>query len=91
MKYWLWSVNPAHFSAFVRTGTFAVRTRGRKALRQIVPGDRIFAYLSGSRVLAGDVVDERTMGRDRLSEEERGELVREARRSMERMIAVVEG
>ena len=53
MAYWIWSVQPAHFSAFVRTGTFAVRQRGRAALRQVRPGDRIFAYLPGSRVLAG--------------------------------------
>ncbi len=43
-----------------------------------------------NRVLAGDVVDERTMARDRLDTGERAELVRHARASMERMIAVVE-
>ena len=44
-----------------------------------------------NRVLAGDVMNERTMGRDRLSPEERAELVQEARLALERMIAVVEG
>jgi quinolinate synthase len=44
-----------------------------------------------NRVLAGDVMNERTLGRDRLSEAERAELVRDARTALERMIAVVEG
>ncbi|NOT29826.1 MAG: quinolinate synthase NadA [Planctomycetes bacterium] len=44
-----------------------------------------------NRVLAGDVMNELTMGRERLPESERLELVREARVAMERMIAVVEG
>jgi len=44
-----------------------------------------------NRVLAGDVMNERTLGRDRLDEDERAELVRDARLSLERMIAVVEG
>ena len=44
-----------------------------------------------NRVLAGDVVDERTMARDRLDASEREALIRDARRSMENMIAVVEG
>ncbi len=43
-----------------------------------------------NRVLAGDVVDETTMRRDRLSAAERAELVRDARRALERMIAIVE-
>jgi quinolinate synthase len=43
-----------------------------------------------NRVLPGDVVDERTMRRDRLSPEERAELVDDARRSLERMIEIVE-
>ena len=43
-----------------------------------------------NRVLAGDVVDERTMSRDRLDANERSVLIEEARASMERMIAVVE-
>ncbi|QDU67999.1 quinolinate synthase NadA [Engelhardtia mirabilis] len=42
------------------------------------------------RVLPGDAVDERTMGRDRLSEAERAQLVREARASLEQMISIVE-
>jgi hypothetical protein len=53
MRYWIWSVRPEHFPAFVRTGTFAVRRQGRKALQAVRPGDRLFAYLPGSRVLAG--------------------------------------
>ncbi len=44
-----------------------------------------------NRVLPGDMVDERTMRRDRLSESERAELVRDARLSLERMIDIVEG
>ncbi len=43
-----------------------------------------------NRVFAGDVIDEISLGRDRLSEMERAELVDEARVSMERMIAIVE-
>ncbi len=41
-----------------------------------------------NRVLAGDIVDEGTGRRDRLSVEERAEMVRDARRSLERMIEV---
>ena len=44
-----------------------------------------------NRVLPGDVVDEATMERERLPEPERAQLVADARRSMERMIAIVEG
>jgi len=43
-----------------------------------------------NRVLPGDVVDERTMGRERLDRAERDELVADARRALERMIEVVE-
>jgi quinolinate synthase len=43
-----------------------------------------------NRVLAGDVVDERTMARERLDADERTDLIREARASMERMIEIVE-
>ncbi|MEW6073385.1 MAG: quinolinate synthase NadA [Planctomycetota bacterium] len=43
-----------------------------------------------NRVLAGDVVNERTMQRERLAPPERAALVREARAAMERMIEVVE-
>jgi quinolinate synthase len=43
-----------------------------------------------NRVLPGDMVDEVTMRRDRLSEDERAELVADARRAMERMIEIVE-
>jgi quinolinate synthase len=44
-----------------------------------------------NRVLPGDTIDERTLRRDRLSETERAELVSQARASLERMIAIVEG
>ncbi len=44
-----------------------------------------------NRVLAGDVVDERTMARERLGAAERAALVADARRALERMIAIVEG
>jgi quinolinate synthase len=43
-----------------------------------------------NRVLAGDAVDEHTMRRDRLNDAERAQLVRDARASLERMIAIVE-
>ena len=54
MAFWIWSVSPDHYPAFVRAGTFAVRRQGRKAMQQVRPGDRIFAYLSGSKVIAGE-------------------------------------
>jgi hypothetical protein len=41
-------------------------------------------------VLSGDVVDETTMRRERLDAAERAELVRDARRALERMIAIAE-
>lgn len=43
-----------------------------------------------NRVLAGDVIDELSMRRERFGSEERSELVRDARRAMERMIEIVE-
>ncbi len=43
-----------------------------------------------NRVLAGDVVDEITMRRDRLTEDERAQLATDARTALERMIAVTE-
>ena len=43
-----------------------------------------------NRVLPGDAVDERTGGRERLTEAERAELVRDARLALERMIAITE-
>lgn len=43
-----------------------------------------------NRVLAGDMVDERTMERERLEPGERSELIADARLSMERMIAIVD-
>jgi quinolinate synthase len=42
------------------------------------------------RVLAGDVVDEGTGFRDRLSEAERNQLTHDARLSLERMIEITE-
>ena len=44
-----------------------------------------------NRVLAGDAMNELTAERDRLGEAERKELVRDARRALQRMIEVVEG
>jgi quinolinate synthase len=43
-----------------------------------------------NRVLAGDVIDELTGARDRLSDAERTELVRDSRLALERMIEIVE-
>jgi quinolinate synthase len=43
-----------------------------------------------NRVLAGDMVDERSARRERLSEDEREQLIRDARRSLERMIDITE-
>ena len=53
MTYWLWSVPPDAYPAYVRTGTFALNQQGRKRLGEVQAGDQIFAYLPGSRVLAG--------------------------------------
>jgi len=53
MTYWLWSVPPEHYPVFARTGTFAVRRVGKGPMQAIRPGDRIVAYLPGSRVVAG--------------------------------------
>ena len=44
-----------------------------------------------NHVLAGDVVDDGSMARDRLTEAERTGLISDARKSMERMIDIVEG
>ncbi len=55
VAFWLWSVPPDAFSAYVRTGTFALNQQGRKRLAEVRPGDQIFAYLPGSRVIAGQV------------------------------------
>ena len=54
MTYWLWSVSPDAFPSFVRAGTFALRRQGARRLAEIAPGDRVFAYLSGQKVLAGE-------------------------------------
>lgn len=43
-----------------------------------------------NRVLAGDMIDERTAARDRLTPAERAELVGHARRSLERMVEITE-
>ncbi|MEM6645367.1 MAG: AAA family ATPase [Bacteroidota bacterium] len=53
MQSWIWAVLPKHYPALVRTETFALRQVGRAALADVRPGDVIFAYLSGKKVLAG--------------------------------------
>ena len=53
MTHWLWSVSRDAFPAFVRAETFALRRQGRARLAEVRPGDRIFAYVAGRRVLAG--------------------------------------
>ncbi|MDT0632846.1 AAA family ATPase [Rubrivirga litoralis] len=53
MTYWLWSVPPDLYPAVVRTQTFALRQQGRKRLDEVCPGDHVFAYVPGSRVIAG--------------------------------------
>jgi hypothetical protein len=53
MASWLWAIPAEHYPVYLRTGTFAVRKRGRRVLEQVAPGDLVFAYLSGSRMLAG--------------------------------------
>jgi 5-methylcytosine-specific restriction enzyme B len=53
MAYWLWTIPAEHYPVYRRTGTFAVRRQGRSATGRIRPGDRIVAYLSGRRVVAG--------------------------------------
>ena len=52
MTYWLWSVPPDALAAFVRAETFALYRQGRRALQEVRPGDRIFAYVPGSQTLA---------------------------------------
>ncbi len=42
-----------NYAVYVKTGTFAIRKVGRKALGRIRPGDILFAYLSGAKVVAG--------------------------------------
>lgn len=53
MQGWLWSVPPENYPVYVKTGTFAVRRVGRPRLEAIRPGDVLFAYLSGAKVIAG--------------------------------------
>ena len=53
MTTWLWAVSRDAFPAFVRAGTFALRRQGRRRLEAVRPGDRIVAYISGARVIAG--------------------------------------
>lgn len=53
MAAWLWAIPAEHYSTYVKTGTFAIRKVGRGALEAIRPGDVLFAYLSGSKVIAG--------------------------------------
>ena len=43
-----------------------------------------------NRVLAGDTIDEHTAQRDRLSENDRTILIRDARKSLEKMIEITE-
>jgi hypothetical protein len=50
---WLWSIPPHNYKACVESQTFAVRTAGKAAVQRIEPGDGIFAYLPGPKVVAG--------------------------------------
>lgn len=50
---WLWAMPPDNYAVYLKTNTFAIRKVGRAALQRIRPGDLIFAYLSGSKVIAG--------------------------------------
>ncbi|PAP76165.1 McrB family protein [Rubrivirga marina] len=54
MTYWLWSVPPDVYPAALRAGTFALWRQGRARLEEVRPGDRIFAYLPGRQVIAGE-------------------------------------
>ncbi len=54
MTYWLWSVPPDVYPAALRAGTFALWRQGRARLAEVRPGDRIFAYLPGRQVVAGE-------------------------------------
>ncbi len=54
VAYWLWSVPPDAYPAFVQTGTFALRSRGRARLAEVAAGDRVFVYLTGRQVVAGE-------------------------------------
>lgn len=53
MASWLWAVPPENYPAYVQTDTFALRRVGRPALAAVQPGDQVFAYLSGLKVIAG--------------------------------------
>lgn len=53
MAAWLWTLPAEHYPVFLRTGTFAVRRAGRAAAAGVRAGDRIVAYLSGRRAVAG--------------------------------------
>lgn len=54
VTYWLWSVPPDVYPAALRAGTFALWRQGRARLAEVRPGDRIFAYLPGRQVIAGE-------------------------------------
>ena len=54
MTHWFWAVPADAYSAFVQTATFALGRRGRERLAEVAAGDRIFAYLTGRRVIAGE-------------------------------------
>lgn len=53
MKYWLWSIPQSNYATCVENGVFAIRTAGKSAVQEIMEGDRIFAYVSGRKVIAG--------------------------------------
>jgi len=53
MSSWLWSIPPDNYPVYVKTGTFAVRKVGRRGWAKLKPGDTVFAYLSGRKVIAG--------------------------------------
>ena len=53
MAAWLWSIPADRYPTFAKTRTFALRRIGRRTLARVRPGDTVFAYLSGRKVIAG--------------------------------------
>ena len=53
MSCWLWSIPPHNYPTCVEEKTFAIRTAGLNAIRQIKPGDQIYAYVPVQKAIAG--------------------------------------
>ena len=53
MAAWLWAIPRDRYPAFIRTDTFALKRTGQRQFARIQSGDQIFAYVSGTKALAG--------------------------------------